>query len=68
MARGVGGRSPANIMAHLKGVSFPASKSDLISTARSNNAPGEVLDELNRLQQDQFNGPQEVMKAYGKIE
>ena len=65
MARGVGGRSPSNIMTHLKGIHFPARKSDLLSQARNNNAPSEVLDQLNQLGDDQeFGGPQDVMKAY----
>lgn len=67
MTRGVGGESPANIMAHLKGAHFPARKADLISTARHNGAPEEVLDNLRRLGDQEFGGVQDVMKAYGKL-
>lgn len=34
MARGVGGRGPANIMRHLRGISFPVRKSEILEHAR----------------------------------
>lgn len=66
MTRGVGGHSPANVQKFLAGMHYPASKNDLLECAKNNDAPSEVLDELNNLQTDQFGGPQDVMKAYGK--
>lgn len=67
MPRGVGGVSPANLQDYLAGVSYPASKDDLISIARRNCAPDEVMDAIGRLPQDKFRGPQEVHRAYGDI-
>lgn len=67
MARGVGGMSPANLQKYLAGVSYPASKHDLISAARRNKAPEEIMDMIERLPRDDFGGPQEVQQAYGDI-
>jgi hypothetical protein len=66
MARGVGGESPSNVQAYLKGVSYPASKDDLVQAARTNGAPKEVMKIIQGFAEDEFGGPQEVMKAYGE--
>jgi uncharacterized protein DUF2795 len=66
MARGVGGHSPANVQKFLKGQSYPAGKKDLLKTARENKAPEEVIEMIQNLPQDDFDGPQDVMKAYGE--
>jgi hypothetical protein len=66
MARGVGGQSPSNVQSYLKGVSYPASKEDLVRTARANGAPQEVMQIIQGFAEDEFGGPQEVMKAYGE--
>ena len=68
MTRGVGGHSPANVQKYLSDVSYPASKEVLLAQARRNSAPQEILDTIERLPEDQFGGPQEVMKGYGEIE
>jgi len=67
MTRGVGGTSPANVQAHLKGAQYPAKKEDLISTAKQNGAPREIIDILERIPEEEFGGPQEVMKAYSEV-
>lgn len=67
MTRGVGGQSPANVQKFLEGIHYPASKDDLIATARKNGAPREVMDVVQNLPRDKFGGPQDVMKAYGEI-
>lgn len=67
MTRGVGGQSPANVQTHLKGISYPASKKDLISKARENDAPDDVLEVLQELPEEEYRGPQDVMKAYGEV-
>jgi hypothetical protein len=68
MTRGVGGQSPANLQKYLGGVGYPASKDDLLEQARRNEAPKEILETIQRLPEDQFGGPQDVMKGYGEIE
>ncbi len=68
MTRGLGGKAPANVQSYLKGVSYPASKDDLVSVAQKNGAPGEIIDVLRELPEDEFGGPQDVMKAYGSLD
>ena len=67
MSRGEGGVSPADLQKFLAGVSYPATKDDLISIARRNSAPDEIMDAIGRLPQEKFRGPQEVQRAYGDI-
>ncbi|GGY07800.1 DUF2795 domain-containing protein [Paludibacterium paludis] len=67
MTQGLGGRSPANVQKFLKGADYPASKAELLNTAKNNHAPQEVLKTLEDLPADQFGGPQQVMKAYGRM-
>lgn len=67
MARGAAGISPAMLEQYLAGLSYPASRLDLISTARRNEAPGEIVDMIERFPKEQFMGPQEVQRAYGDI-
>jgi len=68
MARGVGGHGPANIMKHLKGISFPAKKDQIIDLAQK--GPGtdtnEVVDVLNRIENKEYNSVAEIMKEIGK--
>ena len=67
MTRGVGGQSPANVQTYLKGIDYPATKDDLLRTARDNGASDEVMDILQQLREEEYGGPQDVMKAYGQI-
>jgi hypothetical protein len=66
MARGVGGQSPSNVQTYLKGVSYPARKDDLVSAALANGAPEEVMQIIKGLEEEEYGGPQDVMKAYGQ--
>ena len=66
MARGVGGQSPSNVQSYLAGVSYPATKQELVKTARQNDAPGDILQILEAFQEEKFGGPQDVMKAYSR--
>ena len=68
MTRGLGGNSPANVQFYLKGVEYPTDKQTLIEQARRNDAPPEVMQTIQRLDRDEYGGPQDVMKAYGEIE
>ena len=68
MTRGVGGHSPANVQKYLHGADYPATRKDLLDQARRNDAPDEVMDVIQRMPDQEFGGPQEVMKAYGDIE
>lgn len=66
MTRGVGGQTPTDVQKYLKGVEFPTSKDDLIRQARNNGAPEELITNIENFEDDQFGGPQDVMKAYGR--
>ena len=66
MARGVGGQSPSNVQSFLSGVSYPASKQDLLAAAKRNGAPREVIDIIQGFEEPEFGGPQDVMKEYGR--
>jgi hypothetical protein len=49
-------------------VDYPAGKQDLIECARRNSAPDEVMQEIRKLPDQEFGGPQDVMKGYGDNE
>lgn len=66
MTRGVGGHSPANIQKHLSGVHYPADKEALEEAARSNAAPPEVMEDIQALPDEEYGGPQDVMKAWAQ--
>jgi hypothetical protein len=58
--------SAAELEKYLKGIDFPATKQDLLSKARANGAPQEVIDMINGLHEDRFNSPIDVSKAFGE--
>lgn len=64
--RRVTGGSPANVMKHLAGMSFPAQKNDIVRAAHENDAPQEVLDRVENLPEQEYGGPQEILKAFGE--
>ena len=57
--------NPIEVQRHLGGVDYPASKADIVATAESNDAPQEVIDALQQIDGDRFEGPDEVMGALG---
>ncbi|HPX18372.1 conserved hypothetical protein [anaerobic digester metagenome] len=59
-------RSAAELEKYLKGVDYPASKKDLLSKAKSNGAPQDVIDMINSLSESHFNSPIDVTKSLGK--
>ena len=48
---------------YLPGVNFPASKEEVVSSAQSNNAPQEVVDQIRNSGTDTFNSAEEVLQA-----
>ncbi|HEU5441524.1 MAG TPA: DUF2795 domain-containing protein [Ktedonobacterales bacterium] len=60
--------SPIQLQKHLKGVNYPASKRDLVAKAQQNNASAEIVQKIQHLPADSFNGPKDVMKALGQTE
>jgi hypothetical protein len=47
----------------LKNVKFPVSKQDVVRIAQQNNVPAPIVEKLRTMPGDQYNGPQDVMKA-----
>jgi hypothetical protein len=55
--------NPIDIQRHLKGVDYPADRDELVDAARSQDAPPEVIEALERLPEDrEVDGPDEVME------
>lgn len=55
--------NPIELQKHLKGVSYPATKDDLVSTAKGNDAPGEIVNALEGMDGTEYSGPDDVMRA-----
>ena len=70
MARGVGGRGPANIMKHIKGLHFPASRDEIVENAKKASGPdtSDVVEILGKLPEREYSSPPEILKEVGKIE
>lgn len=56
-------QNPSNIQNYLSGVNYPAKKNDLIQTARRNNAPNDVIQQLESMPDQRFEQPTEVQEA-----
>ncbi|HBG07764.1 MAG TPA: hypothetical protein DDY22_19960 [Geobacter sp.] len=59
------GHSPANVTKNLKGIDFPAGKQDLLKQAQHLKAEQIVIDEIQRLDDRQYNSMADVMKSFG---
>jgi hypothetical protein len=55
--------NPVEVQKHLKGADYPASGEELASLAESNDAPGDLVEELRSLGDETFSGPDKVMAA-----
>ncbi len=55
--------NPIDVQKSLSGVNYPATKTVLIERARYNGADEDVLDDLGKLPEQQYGGPDEVQKA-----
>lgn len=45
---------------------YPAKKEDLVSAARKNGAPSDVTELLEKLPGNKYDGPDDVLRAYGE--
>jgi len=59
--------NPIELQKHLKGVSYPASKQDVIDKAKENGADQELQSALEQLPDEQFQTPADVNKAIGDL-
>ncbi len=60
--------SPIQLQKALKGVKYPASKTDLQQTARQNGGDENVRSLLDQLKDQQFNRPSDVSKAVAALQ
>lgn len=59
--------SPAAIERYIKGIHFPATKQTLLSQAKKNNAPEDVMKILNKFSEHDYGNVTEVAKEVGQI-
>lgn len=59
--------NPIELQKHLKGVSYPASKEELIQHAQEQGADEDLLSTLEQLPDEEFETPAEVSKAVGAL-
>ena len=57
--------NPIEVQGYLGGVDYPASKADIVATAEENDAPQEIIEALQGIDEERFEGPDEVMDALG---
>lgn len=60
--------SSAAVERYLRGVGFPATKDELIEQARENNAPGDVISVLDKLDEKEYRDAVDITKEFGRIE
>ncbi|TGU70544.1 DUF2795 domain-containing protein [Geomonas terrae] len=60
------GHSPANVTKHLKGIDFPAEKQELLKHAQHMKAEKVVLDEIQKMEEREYDSMADVMKSFGK--
>jgi Protein of unknown function (DUF2795) len=55
--------NPIEVQKHLKGISYPATRDDVVATAEDNGADEDLLAQLRGLSRNEYSGPDEVMEA-----
>ncbi len=55
--------TPIELQKYLSGVDYPASRDDLVQTARDQGAPDELVQALESASQDSFDSPTDVSSA-----
>ncbi|HOI70763.1 MAG TPA: DUF2795 domain-containing protein [Methanobacterium sp.] len=59
-------RTAADVEHAIKGISFPANRSDLVNQAENNNAKSDIIDIIKDLPRNNFKSPIDVSKAFGE--
>lgn len=60
--------SPAIVEKYLAGVHYPTQKKNLVNNAQNKDAPGDVMNMINKLPDKTYNSPIDITKEIGKIE
>jgi hypothetical protein len=55
--------NPIEVQKHLGGIDYPANKDELVATAERNGASQEVIEALQAMDRDEFDGPNAVQAA-----
>ncbi|MBP2337471.1 hypothetical protein JOF41_003649 [Saccharothrix coeruleofusca] len=59
--------NPIQVQKFLSGVDYPATKDDIVDTAQAQGADDDLLEALRNLPMDQFDSPNDVSEAIGKL-
>jgi hypothetical protein len=59
--------NPIQVQKFLGGIDYPIGKQDLLEHARSKGADDDVMSTLEQLPFDEFNSPNDVSEAIGKL-
>jgi hypothetical protein len=60
-------QNPIQLQKFLSGVDYPAKKAEIIAHAREHGADKRVLDTLKSLPGNDFNSPNDISEAFGKL-
>jgi len=60
-------QNPIQLQKFLGGVDYPAKKAEIIAHARDHGADKRVLDTLKSLPGNDFNSPNDISEAFGKM-
>lgn len=58
--------NPVTVQRYLKGVEYPADRDDLLAAAEANDAPDEVVEAIEALEEQLYDGPDEVAEGLGE--
>ncbi len=58
--------SPGDMQQYLEGVEFPVPKSELVNKAKSNDAPPEIIDALNKIPDKSYQSPADLSQEISK--
>lgn len=60
--------NPIQVQKYLKGIDYPCSKNDLLKSAEHEGADKHIIDTLRAIPDQDYNSPNDVSEAIGKIE
>ncbi len=59
--------NPMEVQKKLEGMDYPATKADLITKAKENNADEKMISMLEKLPDDEYNSPADVSEELGNM-
>lgn len=54
---------PIDVQTHLRGLTYPADRNDLVAAAQNNGAPEDIVNALQGMPEATYDGPDEVVKG-----